>query len=272
MEKLPNLKIVRVDKLRLHETVDPSRVAKLKKIISQADLFTNPPIVSYMPSIDKYLVLDGANRTTCLRELNYKYILVQVVQYSMPEVNLLTWNHFVSGISLKNILENNSQINFKKIQSSAAAKKMISKGQAVAYLTDGKSIYTANCSDGFKEKISILNSIVGIYKGKYVFNRVLGDDYKDLKKEYPKDNVLFVFNKFVHRDIVNVTKMRLYVPSGITRHIIQGRALRVDIPLEWLNGEFSLTVSNDKLKKLIQERMPLGKIRYYNEPTYIFND
>ncbi|MFA4937258.1 MAG: hypothetical protein WC575_03160 [Patescibacteria group bacterium] len=272
MKDLPKLKIVKICELCLHETVDPCRVLRLKKLINQADLFTNPPIVSYISSIDKYLVLDGANRTTCLRELGFKYILVQVVEYIIPEVNLLTWNHFISKISLKQIIGNTDGMNFKKVKSVSIAKSSISKGYAVAYLTDGRSIYIANCSSSFNDKIFVLNSIVEIYKGKYSFNRVLEDDYRELKKEYPSSTVLFVFNKFFHHHIVKVVKLGLFVPSGITRHIIQGRALRVDIPMEWLYGKYSLMMVNSKLQKMIHARISFGKIRYYNEPTFIFND
>ncbi|MFA4818875.1 MAG: hypothetical protein WC621_03465 [Patescibacteria group bacterium] len=276
MNNLPKLKIVSITKLCLHETVDPKRVLKLKKIIKKAHLFTNPPIVSYIPAMDKYLVLDGANRTTTLKELNFKYILVQLVEYKDSVVDLLTWNHFVSQISLQRVIDlfkgYNKKLNILKVKSSQSAKNLLDTKPGVVYITDGKLHYVINNFKDFKDEIAILNFAVNIYKGKHNFNRILGDNYKILKKEYPKNKVLFVYKKLLQQDIIKVVRAGLYVPSGISRHIIQGRALRVDIPIVWLKGAASLLSSNKKLKKLINSRLSLGQIRYYSEPTFIFND
>ncbi len=276
MNNLPILKIVPVTKLRLHETVDPGRVLKLKKIIRKARLFTNPPIVSYIPAMDKYLVLDGANRTTTLKELGFKYILVQVVEYNNRKVNLLTWNHFVSQISLQKVIDlfkgYSKKLNILKVKSSQFTKSLLNTERGIVYITDGRLNYVINNSKDFKNEIEILNFAVNIYKGKFSFNRVLGDNYGILKREYPKNKVLFVYKQLRHQDIVRAVKTGLYIPSGVSRHIIQNRALRVDIPMVWLKGMDSLLSSNKKLKKLISSRLFSGQVRYYNEPTYIFND
>jgi hypothetical protein len=64
----------------LHEETDIFRVAKLKKRIETSGILRNPPIVANMDS--GYVVLDGATRTTSLKEIGASHILAQVVHYA----------------------------------------------------------------------------------------------------------------------------------------------------------------------------------------------
>ncbi len=50
------------------------------------------------------MVLDGANRVTSLREMEFPHIVAQVVEPDDPHVNLQTWNHIVWGMSTRSLL------------------------------------------------------------------------------------------------------------------------------------------------------------------------
>jgi len=43
------------------------------------------------------MVLDGANRITALRKLNFPHVVVQVVKPDDPGLKLINWNHVVWG-------------------------------------------------------------------------------------------------------------------------------------------------------------------------------
>jgi hypothetical protein len=102
---LPTLKILPIDRLILHEEHDMQRTLPLVTKLRAQGILRNPPIV--MPLTDgsgRYMVLDGANRVTSLREMEFPHIVAQVVEATYPHVNLQTWNHVVWGMSTKRLI------------------------------------------------------------------------------------------------------------------------------------------------------------------------
>src|SRR3989337_1353519 len=62
-------------------------------------VFRNPPIVApVQDGTQRYMVLDGANRTTALQKMGYPHALVQIVRPDHPGLKLYTWNHVVWGL------------------------------------------------------------------------------------------------------------------------------------------------------------------------------
>ena len=62
------------------------------------------------------------------------------------------------------------------------------------------------------------------------------------------------------------------LPTGLTRHLIQGRALRTNYPLSELKSDDSLEVKNERLKTWLQRKLGTKEIRYYGEATYAFDE
>ncbi len=91
---LPNLCIVPLKSLVVHETIDPARIKRLKKQFQRDIVLKDPPLVAAFGR-HKYVVLDGANRFTVSQELKFPHLLVQVVKYNDPLVKLMTWNHVI---------------------------------------------------------------------------------------------------------------------------------------------------------------------------------
>ncbi|MFA5022216.1 MAG: hypothetical protein WC508_04020 [Patescibacteria group bacterium] len=253
---LPNLKIVSLNSLVLHEDVDPLRVKRLMAKIKQDRIFTNPPLVAPIGKSNKFVVLDGANRTTVFKSLGYKDILVQVVNYSQPGLELKTWNHLVVGLPVKSF--------FAKI-----SKALLKSARANFKLQGNKIICLPIKTKNFFEQVQSLNKIAAIYKNKYKFYRF---DNENNLSVVSRNKTLIIFPKFKPKDIILVAQKNLKIPSGITRHVISGRALRIDIPLEILKNKKSLGQKNLELKKLIAKRFEENKIRHYQEPIFIFND
>jgi ParB-like nuclease domain. len=94
---IPDLRLVPIEALILHEHADEKRVARLQARLQADGYLKNPPIVAPIPNRDEFVVLDGANRTSAVRRAGYPHILVQVVDYKSEQVRLNTWNHLVTG-------------------------------------------------------------------------------------------------------------------------------------------------------------------------------
>src|SRR4051812_45361812 len=85
---IPDLRVVPSSALVPHEQADRKRVARLEARVSADGFLKNPPIVAPIPATEKYVVLDGANRTSALANLGYPHLLVQVVDYGSGHVKL----------------------------------------------------------------------------------------------------------------------------------------------------------------------------------------
>ena len=61
-------------------------------------------------------------------------------------------------------------------------------------------------------------------------------------------------------------------PAGITRHLIRGRALRLDVPIERLASGDSVAAKNRWLADWLGEKAAHRRVRYYEEPTVSFDE
>ena len=105
MNQLPRLAFLPVDCLIIHEWHDKQRTPPLIQRLKASGIFRNPPVVCPLPDeTERYMVLDGANRTTALQHLGYPHVLVQVVPYSNPPVTLSTWHHLLCGLEIDDYL------------------------------------------------------------------------------------------------------------------------------------------------------------------------
>ena len=95
--EIPDLRIVPAEAITLHEEVDERRVKPLVEKLTGDGLLKNPPIVAALPDTNRFVVLDGANRTTALWEMEAPHHLVQVVDYQ--DVSLDTWGHLIVGVT-----------------------------------------------------------------------------------------------------------------------------------------------------------------------------
>src|SRR5438270_6696132 len=93
---IPNLRLLPISSLVLHEHADEKRVERLESRLRSDGFLKNPPVVAPILGTDRYVVLDGANRTSAVQRLGCPHLLVQVVDYKSPQVQLLTWHHLIT--------------------------------------------------------------------------------------------------------------------------------------------------------------------------------
>src|SRR5262249_2656108 len=95
--RLPELRFVPTEAVFPHEYHDAQRSQPLVQRLRETGVLKNPPIVTQvgdgMRVEPRYVVLDGANRSTAARAAGWPHLLVQVVRYESPAVELNTWYH-----------------------------------------------------------------------------------------------------------------------------------------------------------------------------------
>ena len=62
------------------------------------------------------------------------------------------------------------------------------------------------------------------------------------------------------------------LPTGITRHLIPGRALRLNLPWSVLTSPGDVAAKNRWLEEDLHRKLLDHQIRYYPEATFLFDE
>lgn len=261
------LKIVSTAHLVLHETNDPKRSLNVQKSILNKKLFTNPILVAKLPGSKKYVVLDGANRTTALRELNIPFALVQDFDYKKQDLDLQTWWHLLEEKDFSFWLKTFSSFLVFKPGNNISNTNLFSSSAKV-YLVNKKKIFVAMLKGTVSARLNVLNNLVDCYRGKFQYSRL-----KDYKNGDAVDRgTLLVFPHLKKDDIVQVAKNGLFIPSGISRHVVNGRALHVNLPLAVLQQPGDLLSKQKFLDQHVEKKVFNREYRWYDDSVCLFDE
>lgn len=272
---LPDLRILSLNSLILHEDHDNQRTTPLVERLRRAGVLRNPPIVMQLADgIDRYMVLDGANRVTALQEMEFPHIVAQVVKADDPHVNLQTWNHVVWGMSTGSLISH-----IRKIRGLKAIKVNTLKSlDAPKYvpvqirLPDRKFYLLIETPSELDVHINTLHQIVNVYKTRASLDRTsqtLLDSFKNL---YPDLTALVIFPSFKIKTILKLAAQNIVLPTGITRFTVSPRALHVNYPLHELSSGKPIEYKEDYLKEWVEERVKKKGVRFYAEQTFLFDE
>lgn len=263
----PDLRIIPLANIYAHEERDPQRSEPLIEALSEATVLTNPPIVAPMGN-DDYVVMDGANRTYCFRSLGYEHLLVQVAPYDSGYVNLSVWQHIINGwdeSAFKEALYELPDITIKQGWDHTAVTQIL--------LHDGTVLSIHGANETLHERNRTLRSIVDVYRKRAKVSRTAITDPTIIWPLYPDAVAVVLFPPYSADEIMASAREKAFLPPGISRHIVSGRALRLGYPLEYLQDtETSLEAKNHHLQEWIREKLANRSVRYYAESTYQFDE
>ncbi len=270
-----SLQVVPVDRVVPHEATDPKHVERLKAAIEEQGVLVNPPVVVEHRR-DFYVVLDGATRTEAFRQLGIPHIVVQVVDPADGGVTLHTWHHAISGPSweaLHALLEDVPGLRLSEQPAGDIHVRLRDQTNALAYFltTDGRA-FLAEVNDESTDPLDVLNATVARYTAWGDVARTLITDVHRLKAAYPRVVALAVFPQFSIRDVLEIAARGKHLPQGITRFIVPGRVLRLNAPLEILWANQPLGAKQRWLDEVVQEKLALRRVRYYQEPVVILEE
>lgn len=272
----PDLRILPVAALHPHEENDAQRSAPLLDRLACATHWLNPPIVAPMTDASSYVVLDGANRHYCLSQLDYEHILVQVVSYNSADVILDTWNHAIRALTSAEFLplvQNIPGIILEETSIEQARADRTTRTNAGYMTLLDKRVFALRKVDPTVSLTTTLRQVVNSYKTQGLLNRVTHDDINELLINYPDAVSIMAFPHFSPTEIIAAAENGDLLPPGITRHIILGRTLRLNYPLHYLQDpNTALPEKNAQLQTWVQQRISAKSVRFYAEPTYLFDE
>jgi L-serine kinase (ATP) / ParB family transcriptional regulator, heme-responsive regulator len=275
--QLPVLKFLAVDDLIIHERHDDQRTRPLILRIRNSGVFRNPPIVSpLLDGTDRYMVLDGANRVTALKEMDIPHIIAQVVQPDDPGLVLKTWNHVVWGLDPGHFIDRLRKIPdlhlTRSIDNEPAPMLEGDCGLALVKTCKGRTYAACTKAEDLEKRVFLLNSLVDRYREHAHLDRTSVREIQTLVSIYPYLSGLIIFPQFTIQDLLRLASQGQLLPTGITRFSISPRALHLDYPLQALYEDRPLADKNADLNRWIQDRVTHRGIRFYTETTILFDE
>jgi hypothetical protein len=273
--ELPDLRILPVSSLLLHEQHDAQRSEPLVMRLTADGVLRNPPIVAPVPGELRFVVLDGANRVTALLSMGIPHVVAQVVDYEDEELSLDTWYHLVSDLQRDEFHQAIDGMSGVSLRASdlIRARAELARREALAYMVypDG-DVFTVEVEGDLHQRTARLNDIVDIYKTRGKIYRANTDHVDKLLPYYDAVTVLVVFPRFQPAEIIELARVGARLPAGITRHVIPRRALRLNFPLSILRDDEPLSEKNGQLKDWLRRKIANKEARFYQESTYLFDE
>jgi len=267
------LSFVALEKLLPHEEDDPVRVKRIVSALSRDGFLRNPPIVAEYQS--RYVVLDGATRVSALISMGFRDVLAQIVDYSQETVDLNVWHHVIVGLSPDQLLVNLADVDgltIQRIDATTVRQLLDARNIEACIIMRNGTQFAVLCEGDICDKADLLCRLVSVYRGKAEVHRTTHFDLPPLIKQFPYLSAVVAFPVFLPSDVIQIAFNGGKIPMGVTRHLISGRALGLNIPLEKLGDSSSLEEKNSWLDDLIRQRIRTNKIRLYPEPVFVFDE
>jgi hypothetical protein len=223
----------------------------------------------------RYVVLDGASRVAALRELGIRDVVVQIVDYEPPGVELQSWCHVVVGMGCRDLVDGLNLVQGVEVKSMElpAARAELSLRSILCWVVfrDGGVLAAPSCC-GLNAQVNLLNDVVALYRECADVCRAATDSMQELMEEYPQLTAVVVFPCFSPADIMSTSLDGARLPMGVTRHSISGRALGVNVDIVMLDSGIPLEQKNVWLDNLIRSRVKGKRVRFCPEPVFRFDE
>jgi len=259
MPHLPVLRVVPLESIRRHEEVDPLRVERLRRRIADDRIQANPMVCIEAPG-GEVVLLDGATRTETLRAIGLHHAVVQLVEPATVELG--TWHHVVRGCTpgeLVGAVADNAALTLTENYGTPA----IHPNSGPSHLVEGVGGITANAT---------LSALAASYTGRWDVTRTTDPHRDHVAASYPGWAAVVEFPTLRMRDVMEAAVGNDLLPAGITRFVVPGRALRLNIPLDLLEAGRETSVVQGELGRLLEERSSHGRVRRYEGPVFVLDD
>ncbi len=267
------LRVVPVKQILPHEHYDPERVTDLADRLAHDTDLVNPPVVTEWEG--KYVVLDGATRISAFKRLGYPHIVVQLVPHESEDLILHTWYHAVCGPKPDALLERLRELSSVVLEEAPhdRLQQELDSGTALCSLItrDGNG-FLARAATETADTLTPLKEIVGAYTELGSITRTLNTDLAVLRTEAPDLCALIIFPQFTLREVLDAAVTETVLPAGITRFLIPGRVLHLNVSLDRLRSDESLTRKNAWLNKMLAQKLTHRNVRYYQEPVILLDE
>lgn len=265
------LRVVDIDRLTPHEAHDPRRVEILADRLDDDSILRNPPIVTRVD--DRFVVLDGATRSEALRRAGHRHVVVQVVEVD-EGVALETWSHVLTEVDWAAVQEAIGAVeglSMVACELGVARDRLLELGGVCALLAPSGRAAVVIADIGLN-RFAAAEATMRAYGEVATITRTMERDLDAVKVDYPELSMLVLYPPFTVDHVMLAARSGQLLPAGVTRFVVPGRVLHLDLPLSWLREDRSIEDKNRELHERLRRRHLAGTIRYYREPVYLLDE
>lgn len=274
-----DLKVVPIDLVVPHEHIDMKRVSRLMGRLEEDGRLVNPPITTYWK--ERYVILDGATRYSSLKNLEYPYAIVQVVDKDQAGFQLHTWYHAISaehepgaGKTFAELAEQLQKIDGLQLSPllPEEAQAALQRASSLCYFSDSEGNLTlAEVAPG-APKLTVMNALVDAYNAWGIVERTLLTDIDRLVTQFPDLVAIAIYPQFAPEEVFDAAAEGNLLPAGLTRFVIPGRILRLNADLERLKRDESLVEKRAWFDDFLAGKLSRSRLRVYQEPVVLLDE
>ncbi len=268
-----SLELVPVEQVIPHEQIDDKRVARLMSRLEEDGRLVNPPVTIFWNG--RYIVLDGATRSTAFKRLGYHYVIVQVVRPEQQDFELHTWYHAISSPQSFAALQEHLRLIMGLVLTplpTAAIQTAFQQPHALCYFLERDGSATLAQAVPGADRLAVMNGLVAAYTAWGEVERTLLTDLSRLLAQFPQMTAVAVFPQFKPADVFDAASQGDLLPAGLTRFVIPGRILRLNADLERLKRDEPLPAKRAWFNSFLEEKLARSRLRYYQEPVILLDE
>jgi hypothetical protein len=276
-EILRRMKVIHASDALISEGIIPKRAKDLATMIDYDGVQSDPIVVTKQGK--QYIVLDGMHRVAALKELECRDILVHMVNYEDENIILRSWDAIAKKErGLKDmILEFSSRRNTKIEKCSGDIRETTYKRNCYfgfKWVDGSTSVITekTGSSPDLDGIINMLEDCEKLLDENGVRLTYLADTISDAAFKHTKDSALMIRPRFTKEEVVSRTLSSKLFPRKTTRHIIPNRPLKVNVKISLLSEDIDIEIKNRLLQAELKRLQDHGRIRFYPDSTYLFNE
>lgn len=274
----PILKLVPTPSILFHENPERPRTLRLMERIEEEAFLRHPPIVAKTGQ-GKYLLLDGANRVSAFAELGYSHVPVQVVDYHHESIELKGWHHLLVGAGDLDLFKTYSAmpgISLVKVTHDKLT-QLLKTREVLAVLvnetTEAYGLFSAASENDLQTRTNLLTQLVAAYEGKSPIERIKLADFSLLPKVVKTvAHQLLLVPPFLKTELLKLVELNLKIPTGLSRHLIPGRALGINLEIGFIREMKSEAEKLTHFKDFTTHLQLKGRIRFYEESVFMMNE
>jgi hypothetical protein len=275
--KLPTLKIVPVESIMLHEDADPGRLDRLKARIKAAGVIRNPVVAASDHGAASHVLLDGVNRLEALRWLGAKHILLQEVDLDDEHLVLSVWHHAIEGLDIAMMLgavEPPARVTEVPMEFTDHGDLVprLENDAACCLVSPERRGWIVTADGSPEARLDVIARLARQTQQAANRDRVSYTNLHDLTANYAGFSALICYRGFSKREVLNLALSGKRFPSGITRFSVPKRALEFRMSVSFLREPGSLESKQAELHRMILSKIRSKRIRFYEEPTFCFDD
>ncbi len=265
------LRVIATERLIPHEAHDDRRVTALAARMAHEHVLRNPPIVT--PSDESFVLLDGATRAEALRRSGLDHLVVQVVDPA--DLRLDTWSHALRHTAFETVTSTvgaGDGLTLRTCPADDAVDSLIELGGVAALIDPDREQAAIVLAETGLNRFAAAETVTRAYGAIADVSRTLVRDLESAIDEFPDMAAFVVFPHFSVEQVLLAARSGRLLPAGVTRFIVPGRVLHLDIELDWLRSADSIEQKNRELHERLRARHLDGEIRYYSEPVYLLDE